>query len=156
LDPIPFNVATPTFSPEPGTFTTLQHVDVTCSTEDAEIHYTTDGTDPTDESPVCEPPVAVSDTMTIKAKAYKDGWAPSEIATGVFTLDLKRGDINGDGIVDLADVILVFQVMTGMVSDSAVCMAADVNDDGKIDLADAGYILQAMWGKENRGSAHSS
>jgi hypothetical protein len=145
LDPLPFTVATPTFSPEPGTFLTLQHVTVSCATEDAIVYCTIDGADPTQSSPVCESPIEVKETTTIKAKACRDGWAPSEIATGAYTLNLQQGDINGDGVVDMADLILVLQSMTEDVPDATICMASDVNGDGKIDLADVAYILQELF-----------
>ncbi|MCP4996912.1 MAG: hypothetical protein GY934_24515 [Gammaproteobacteria bacterium] len=46
------------------------------------------------------------------------------------------GDVNGDGIVDLQDVILTLQVLTGM-SPAEIQLKADANGDGEIGLAEA-------------------
>lgn len=44
-------VAMPAFSPSGGTYTEPQSVEISCATEGAEIHYTTDGSEPTADSP---------------------------------------------------------------------------------------------------------
>lgn len=46
------SVATPTFSPATGTFTSAQSVTLSCATAGATIRYTTNGNDPTESSPV--------------------------------------------------------------------------------------------------------
>jgi hypothetical protein len=80
-------VATPTFSPDPGTYSSAQSVTITCDTEDATIYYTTDGTDPTESSIQYGGPVTISTTTTLKARAYKEGWEPSEITLGVYIIE---------------------------------------------------------------------
>jgi Dockerin type I domain len=50
-------------------------------------------------------------------------------------------DVNGDGVVDLTDVILVLQVLVGFETGD-VNLAADANGDGVIGAADVIYILQ--------------
>ena len=47
-------------------------VEISCATEGAVIHYTTDGTTPTAESPVYSAPFALTETTTIKAIAFLD------------------------------------------------------------------------------------
>ena len=61
-----------------------------------------------------------------------------------------RGDLNGDGVVNLADAILALKVAAGKDSvgirtDFASC-GADVNCDGQIGVAEAIYILQYVAG----------
>ncbi len=53
------------------------------------------------------------------------------------------GDINADGLVDLADAVLALRVAVGM-DDSmqTICQDADANGDGIIGLAEALYVLQ--------------
>jgi YD repeat-containing protein len=51
------------------------------------------------------------------------------------------GDVNGDGEVDLADVILALQFCCGLASDGDVHSRADVNGDNRIGLAEAVYAL---------------
>ncbi len=52
-------------------------------------------------------------------------------------------DVNGDGIVDVADIASVINVMAG----SANYEKADVNSDGSIDVADIATIISIMAGK---------
>ncbi len=79
-------VATPTFDPVGGTYTTAQEVSITCSTPDATIRYTTDSSEPTSTSTTYASPFNVSETTTIKAMAFKDGWTPSPTASSTFTI----------------------------------------------------------------------
>jgi len=51
----------------------------------AAIHFTTDGTEPTDKSPVYRQPVPVTPGMTLKAIAIKPGRKPSPVTTALFT-----------------------------------------------------------------------
>ena len=79
-------VATPTFSPAAGSFDSPQNVTISCSTEDATIYYTTDGTTPTTSSTTYSSAIAVSSTTTIKAIAVKEGMSNSAVATATYTI----------------------------------------------------------------------
>ena len=79
-------VATPTFDPSPGTYTTPQDVTISCSTAEATIHYTTNGSDPTESDPVYSNPVHIATTTELRAKAYKSGWTESDVAKGIYTI----------------------------------------------------------------------
>ena len=96
--------ATPTFTPEAGTYYEAQEVAIACSTADATIYYTLDGSDPTSESTVYTTPIAVGSSMTIKAIAMKEGYENSNIATAEYTIILGavtifsqdwEGEMNG-------------------------------------------------------------
>ena len=54
-------------------------------TEGAEIHYTLDGSEPTEESALYTGPFTIDDTTTIRAKAFRTDWFESETATATFT-----------------------------------------------------------------------
>jgi hypothetical protein len=82
----PNTVATPTFSPPGGTYTSAQNVQISCATSGATIRYTTDGSDPTESSTEYASPVTVNSSTTIKAKAFKNGWTPSAISTAEYTI----------------------------------------------------------------------
>jgi hypothetical protein len=84
----PLKVSKPTFSLEEGTYTSTQVVTIKCSTENAEIRYTTDGSDPDETSSLYTEQLVVEQTTTLKAKAYKGCNYPSEIASATYTLDL--------------------------------------------------------------------
>ena len=82
--------ATPTFSPAEGTYTGAQSVTIACATENATIHYTLDGTDPTENSAVYAEALTISETTTVKAKAWKDGYDPSAIAEATYTINIPE------------------------------------------------------------------
>ncbi len=83
-------VATPTFSPAPGVYTSAQSVSLSDTTNGASIYYTIDGSTPTSKSTLFAPgtPIAVSATTTINAIATAPGDANSAIATGTYTINL--------------------------------------------------------------------
>jgi hypothetical protein len=136
-------VAVPAFSPAPGTYATPQNVTITCSTTGANIRYTTDGSDPSEASPVYGDPLGISVTTKIRARAYKTGWLPSGTAVGSYIIPGTMGDLNGNGPADLADAILVLKILCGFdIGGGPVSLNADVNGDGRIGLAEVIYILQ--------------
>ena len=78
-------VATPVITPADGTILGgTVSVLMSCATEGATIHYTTDGTDPTEGSPVYRR-FRVSERTTVKAVAVKDGLC-SEVAVAEYAL----------------------------------------------------------------------
>ena len=58
-----------------------------------------------------------------------------------------RGDVNGDGKVDVADIGAVIDFMASTTPDALVSDSADVNDDKAVDVADIGDIIDIMAGK---------
>jgi len=66
-------VATPTFTPDAGTYYNMVEVTIACATEGATIYYTTDGADVSTNSIVYDGPIMLTQTSTIKAMAVKDG-----------------------------------------------------------------------------------
>jgi hypothetical protein len=76
----PQMVATPEFSPESGYYEEAIDIVISCSTPDATIYYTLDGSEPTHLSEEYVAPLALEGIVHIKARAYKEGWLPSEIA----------------------------------------------------------------------------
>lgn len=85
-------VATPTFSPGGGIFTESQDVEISCTTDDATIYYTTDGSTPTDESDEYDGAITVSETTTIKAIAVKEGMNNSAVASATYTIKVADPD----------------------------------------------------------------
>jgi uncharacterized delta-60 repeat protein len=87
-------VATPTFSPPGGIYSSAQNVTIECATAGAAIRYTTDDSTPTsDHGVLYSEPASVSATTTLKAMAFKDGMADSEVASAVYTI-LMPGDLD--------------------------------------------------------------
>jgi len=52
--------------------------DLKSTTDGATIYYTLDGSEPSESSILYSEPFRISDNKTIKAKAYKDGYSPSQ------------------------------------------------------------------------------
>lgn len=79
-------VATPTFSPAPGTYSSAQNVTLSCATSGATIRYTTDGSQPTSSSTAYSSPINISATTSLNAKAFLSGMTDSATATGTYTI----------------------------------------------------------------------
>lgn len=77
-------VVTPVFNPPAGTYASSINVSISTTTPGAVIHYTTDGSEPTESSNVYSAPIPVSSDTTIKAKGYATGFSPSGIATAFY------------------------------------------------------------------------
>lgn len=79
-------VATPTFSPEAGTYSEAQLVSISCATEGATIFYTIDGTNPTESSTEYTEAINIAETTTLKAIAMMEGYLNSEIASATYII----------------------------------------------------------------------
>lgn len=99
VEPSKETVATPVFKPDAQEFNKGETLSVEISTEtkDATIHYTTDGTTPTEASAVYSTPISVNNTTTVKAIAVKDNYNNSEVASATYTMvdpNAKTGTIS--------------------------------------------------------------
>jgi len=56
------------------------------------------------------------------------------------------GDADGNGVVDLADVVLVLRIVGGITPAAPVVVESDVNGDGRIGLEEAVYALRIAAG----------
>jgi hypothetical protein len=74
---------------------------------------------------------------------YWDGASITEVSD---LEGVERGDINGDGTVDLADAVSALQILVGLEPSTAVRKEADVNGDGQIGLEEVMYIIQEAAG----------
>ncbi len=61
------------------------------------------------------------------------------------TMSYEKGDINGNGMVDLPDAIYCLRVMSGLYP-TGLEISADVDGDGKIGIADLIFILETVSG----------
>lgn len=60
------------------------------------------------------------------------------LVAGAVCQNALRGDVNGDGCVNVQDVRIV---AAGLLKDAAECPDADVNADGRVDILDYQYVL---------------
>jgi ELWxxDGT repeat protein len=93
--------ATPILTPDSGVFTGFRTVTISCFTTNAEIHYTTDGSNPARNSPiVTNGMMAITRSMTLRAQSFTDplgGWLPSAVAIGEYTIVVDTPVITPNG-----------------------------------------------------------
>lgn len=81
--------APPTLSPGGGVYGEPQTVTLTTATPGAEIHYTTDGSEPTESGPavVSGGTVLVDRSLTLKAKTWRgSGWTVSTVTIATYSV----------------------------------------------------------------------
>jgi len=67
---------------------------------------------------------------------------------GVLTVgNYTKGDVNGDGDVDIADAVCIVNYVVGKPTPAFNAAAADANGDGAVDIADAVRIINLVVGK---------
>lgn len=77
----------PTCYPSAGTYTSAQSVTLSTATSGATIHYTTDGSTPTENSPVYSSAISITSSTTIRAIAVKSGMTTSSVSTFAFVIN---------------------------------------------------------------------
>ena|GEM_PF-1684595 len=87
----PVKVETPTFSPTAGVYYQSMNVTMNCATSGATIHYTINGSDPTESDPTIAAgaSILVDKTETIRLKAFKSGIIASDTAVGSYTMKVR-------------------------------------------------------------------
>lgn len=83
----------PTFSQPSGIFTENFDLSLTCGTPASAIYYTLDGTLPDNNSTLYDSPIALSQTTTVKAIAYADGYNQSPIASNTYYFPVDMANI---------------------------------------------------------------
>ena len=85
----PGPVDDPEFVPATGVvFDPTVAVEISCTTADATIRYTTDGTEPTERSEAYAESFLLNATTSFKARAFKDGKEPSGTVAATYTRGL--------------------------------------------------------------------
>ncbi len=77
--------ARPTISPNGGVFDEPVTVTLSCSTTGVTIRYTTNGTEPVEQSDAYTAPLTFTATATLRARAFRADLDPSPIASATFT-----------------------------------------------------------------------
>lgn len=83
-------VKAPLFSVPAGGVTAGTKVSITCATDGATIYYTTDGSTPTTSSTEYTGEITISEAVTIKAFAVKEGLTDSAVSTAAYTIVLPK------------------------------------------------------------------
>jgi Chitobiase/beta-hexosaminidase C-terminal domain/Legume lectin domain len=77
--------APPVFTPNGGTFSASQSVQLSSTTSSAEIYYTLDGTTPTPSSTLYTGPISISTDTTMNAITSAPGYLQSSVSSATFT-----------------------------------------------------------------------
>jgi hypothetical protein len=73
------------FSVDRGFFSSSTNVEISCETEGAEIYYTTDATEPSDDNgTLYTEPIAITNTTVLRAVATKSGYQSSDVDTQTY------------------------------------------------------------------------
>ena len=107
-------------------------IKISCETQDAKIMYTTDDSEPTESSNLYSDVFEVDSPVTIKARAFKEGYEPSDIATKTYT----------PVTVPMA------------LPDGSVLFYDRGSQYGEYSIGDDGYPVR-LWSDEDDGSAES-
>ncbi len=89
-EPILEDVATPQAFPIGGLYASPMTLTLASETADATIHYTTDGSEPTESSPIYNGAIFISASQVIRAKAFKNGANASEIVTNSYLINTNH------------------------------------------------------------------
>ncbi|MDE3155355.1 MAG: chitobiase/beta-hexosaminidase C-terminal domain-containing protein [Acidobacteriota bacterium] len=111
-----WRVATPNFSLAAGSYTTTLNITVTCATAGATIHYTTDGVDPTESDPTVASggTVVITETTTLKARAFSSGAPSSNINSATYTLTIPAPSFSpGAGTYSTAQNVTISSSVSG-------------------------------------------
>lgn len=104
------NVATPSFTPNPGAYSEPLSVTLSCDTKGATIYYTLDGSTPTASSTQYTSPIQIETTTTIKAIAVAND-EESAVATGKYMIgsDIYRLVTSTDELEAGKNYLLVYE-----------------------------------------------
>jgi hypothetical protein len=83
-------------------------------------------------------PTVLGNGLSPNYNSYPGFWH-----TLLLTLTIAVGDVNGDGAVNLEDVIATLQAATGQTVES-IYLEADADGDGRIGIAEAIMILRKL------------
>ena len=92
-------------------FVGAMKVEISCETENAEIYYTTDGTDPTNDSEVYSEPFEITETTIVKAIAFNEVGA-SCIAKATYTRVAANPVISFEGDASAVEGEVVVSIET--------------------------------------------
>ena len=82
-------------------------------------------------------------TITVSGAETDYRLAPSSVSYTVY-INVREGDVNRDGMVDVADISTILSVMAGSGLPEGQTSPADVNNDKTVDVADISSVLSIM------------
>ena len=89
----------------------------------------------------------VEDGVIIKAQIF-EGETPVLTTEQEITLEITRGDVNNDAIVNIVDVTVTAAYILGQEVNTFISAAADLDNDGEIDIADIVRLVRLILDQE--------
>ena len=125
-------VAPPVFSPVTKTvfFSCSQPVVISCATPGAEIRYTLDGTEPTESSLLYEGALTITNSVTVKARAFAEYMRPSEIVQAEYI----HAAIVGGNLVQIDTLNVDEAQMLNIPAPGAYKASFDYSQGGDVEL----------------------
>jgi len=154
-------VARPQISVTSRLFVEPFEVSITCATEGAAVYYTLDGSDPHGEmvrpdrryyTTLYQGPLAITQSTTVRAVAFKEGWEPSEIVSHryVYVHSEVRGFHSNLPIM----VVESLEQRIGFEQGPAVCFLFEPNEgEARIGLSPD---VSTLAGMDIRGQSSSN
>lgn len=145
-------VATPTITPNGGTFAGSTQITLATSTSGATIRYTLDGSTPSSSSTLYSSPFTLSSTSTatLKAIAQKSGMTDSAIASAAFTITpppdttLPTGSISINAGAAATKTVNVTLTLSATDNAGSVTQMQFSNDGATYSTAEA-YAATKAW-----------
>lgn len=103
----PGQVAPPTFSPPGGGYSTPQSVTISSATNSALIHYTTDGSVPSETAGIpYNGAISIASSTTLQAIAFASGMTDSAVTSSTYSISISKQPVinisqSTDGSLDL-------------------------------------------------------
>lgn len=82
--------------------------------------------------------------LTVPKSSINDYKAAEQWKEFMFESQWLRGDVNGDGEVNIADINVLVDIIMGNTADAETMLRADVNEDGEINIADINAVLDII------------
>ena len=60
---------------------------------------------------------------------------------------VTKGDLNNDGTINIVDIMLIIDIMSGENTDEIMALAADINDDSNVNIVDIMCAIDLMAGQ---------
>ncbi|MBI2841972.1 MAG: chitobiase/beta-hexosaminidase C-terminal domain-containing protein [Armatimonadetes bacterium] len=127
-------VPDPEFNPGADAYDGAISVEITCEAPGATIRYTTDGSDPTTNSAEYNGSVTVSQSLTLKAKAWKDGYIESSVASADYVIVYPTSIANIKAQADGNSVGCGNAVVTAIFGDTFYVETEDRSNGIRVDL----------------------
>ena len=89
-------------------------------------------------------------TTTSKEKIY-----PADVYSVLSVLNIRQGDADGDGFVDVADIVTMIDYILDSSTSDIIFLAADMNADGEIDIFDVMIAINIILNRDNSAGSRT-